>query len=331
MRFSAARCDTACFTRVRPSPRRVPPPPGCLLHGGEARGRDQLEGTAPVGRVLPMGHQPSIIGLQEGLQHQAGEELMLRELLGAGAMAVGGQHGPSDDPRRHKHLPWRLAGLAHTPCYAPPPLTVRHFLQSNCVHVLLFAPQVRSARRETSAKMQYFRMTQSCDPGCAIVDFPVDSEGRAVMSGRPLECVGPVVAELVFPELTRLRDLLLATGELIVSQHAAGVITKFQLPRGWQALPCRVVTEQQQVLQECVCLHFPEVLHILDKEKSEFKPMPHQGRGPVTRPVLSRAAIEPYDLCSSVYVSFVCSERLACAIQDEDLDGFVFTELECAG
>jgi hypothetical protein len=150
-----------------------------------------------------------------------------------------------------------------------------------------------------------------------------------VFSGKPLECVGPVTAELVFPELTLLHDLVDAVGEFVVSLRAAAVIEKFRLQKGWQSIPCRIVTEDGRVLRDCVCFHFPTFLDVLDEEKSEFRPMRHSSRGPVVRPVLKRSLVMPYDLCHSVYVGFVCSENLASAIKAERLEGFVFEELQC--
>lgn len=167
-------------------------------------------------------------------------------------------------------------------------------------------------------------------PPCAHLHDPIDFEGRSIFSGRPLECVGPVTAELVFPELTLLLDFMSSmTGQLVMSHRAAAIIEKFQLQEGWQAIPCKVTTEQGEALRDCVCFHFPKLLDVLDEEKSEFKPMPHKCRGPVVRPVLKRCLVEPFDLCKAVYVHCVCSENLADAIQVEGLEGFVFEELEC--
>ena len=159
---------------------------------------------------------------------------------------------------------------------------------------------------------------------------PVDSEGRSVYSGRPLECSGPTTAQLVFPELTLLLDFMASmTGQLVVSVRAAVIIEAFHLQDGWQSMPCNVVTKRGHVLRDCMCIHFPEFLQVLELEKSEFKPMPHGCRGPVIRPILKRSLVERYDLCNCVYVGFVCSEELAHAIVVEQLEGFVFDELEC--
>jgi hypothetical protein len=117
--------------------------------------------------------------------------------------------------------------------------------------------------------------------------------------------------------------------EFLVSFRAAAIIEQFCLQEGWQSIPCQIVTKQGQVLRDCVCFHFPKFLDVLDEEKSEFKPMRHKSRGPVVRPVLKRSLMGPYDLCKSVYVGFVCSENLATAIKAEQLEGFVFEELEC--
>jgi hypothetical protein len=178
--------------------------------------------------------------------------------------------------------------------------------------------------------MKYFKVSPLERPPCAQLHDPVDAEGRSVYSGQPLECAGPVTAELVFPELTLLLDFMsCATGQLVLSHRAAAIIEKFWLQEGWQSIPCRIVTERGQVLRNCVCFHFPKFLDVLDEEKSEFKPMRHKSRGPVVHPVLKRSLTGPYDLCKGIYVGFVCSENLATAIKAEGLEGFVFEELEC--
>jgi hypothetical protein len=142
--------------------------------------------------------------------------------------------------------------------------------------------------------------------------------------------VGPVTAELVFPELTLLLDFMSSmTSQFVVSLRAAAIVAKFHLQDGWKSIPCSIVTEEGQVLRDCVCLHFPKFLNILDKEKSEFKPVPHKSRGPVVRAVVKRSLVGSYDLCKTVYTGFVCSENLATAITAEGLEGFVFEELEC--
>ena len=176
--------------------------------------------------------------------------------------------------------------------------------------------------------MRYFKISLMAQPPCAQIYSPVDSEGRPVFSGKPLECVGPVTAGLVFPELTLLHDLVDAVGEFVVSLRAEVIIEKFRLQEGSESIPCRIVTEQGRVLRDCVCFHFPKFLDVFYEEKSEFKPMRHKSRGPVVRPVLKRSLVT-YDLCKSVYVGLVCSENLANAIKAEGLDGFVFEELEC--
>jgi hypothetical protein len=174
---------------------------------------------------------------------------------------------------------------------------------------------------------QLSRLSQS-QRACAEIYSPVDSEGRPVYSGKPLDCVGPVSAKLVFHELTLLHDLI-SVNELVVSQRAAAIIGKFRLQDGSQSIPCKVLTEEGQLLRECVCFHFPKFLHVLDEYKSEFTPMPHQCRGPVVHPVLKRSLMAPYDLCNTVYVHCVCSENLTNAIHAAGLEGFEFKELEC--
>ena len=54
-----------------------------------------------------------IIGLQKVLQHQASEELMLRELLRTVGMRVEWQHPLSGDERRPRHRLRRFTGACH--------------------------------------------------------------------------------------------------------------------------------------------------------------------------------------------------------------------------
>jgi hypothetical protein len=178
--------------------------------------------------------------------------------------------------------------------------------------------------------MRYFRMSPLQDERCADIHDPVDSAGRSVYSGQPLECEGPLTAELVFPEPALLLDYMSTmTGQLLVRRRAATFIQELRLQEGWQALPCAVVSERRAVLRECVCFHFPNWVDVLDKERSEFKPMPHGERGPVTRPVLKRSLVRQYDICKEAYVRFVCSETLVRTVEKHNLEGFVFQELEC--
>ena len=55
----------------------------------------------------------SIVGLEEVLQHQAGEQLMLRKLLRTVRMRVEWQHALCGHKRRPRHGLRRFAGYRH--------------------------------------------------------------------------------------------------------------------------------------------------------------------------------------------------------------------------
>jgi hypothetical protein len=63
-----------------------------------------------VAQVLP--HAP-VVGPEEFLEHQAGEELVLGKLLGAKTMTVGRQGALRNLLRDLQHASGRLAGGAH--------------------------------------------------------------------------------------------------------------------------------------------------------------------------------------------------------------------------
>jgi hypothetical protein len=130
--------------------------------------------------------------------------------------------------------------------------------------------------------VKYFKVSPLTQPPCAYVYTPVDSGGRPVISGKALECVGPVVARLVFPKLRLLLDHTCAlAGEFLVSCPAAAVVRRYRLPAGWQEIDCTIVTARGKALADFACFHFPSFVDVLDQEKSQFKPMPRNLPGPV--------------------------------------------------
>src|SRR5262249_2279799 len=62
--------------------------PRGLLQGREVRHDGQAENGAQVGVLLQMHDDPTVVGLEEGLEDQAGEQLRLGVLLGTKAMRV---------------------------------------------------------------------------------------------------------------------------------------------------------------------------------------------------------------------------------------------------
>jgi hypothetical protein len=60
-----------------------------------------------------MSDHAAVVRLEEVFQHQAGEELMLRELLGTEPVRVRGERPPRGRKRRQNHRPRRLAGECH--------------------------------------------------------------------------------------------------------------------------------------------------------------------------------------------------------------------------
>ncbi len=61
-------------------------------------------------------HDASIIGSEEVLQYQAGEQLCLRECLGREAMCISWQTPLPYAHRYQCHPPWRLGCVTHAPC-----------------------------------------------------------------------------------------------------------------------------------------------------------------------------------------------------------------------
>src|SRR5262249_26353456 len=74
-----------------------------LVQGGVVGAGPQAQGAGQVGQVLQEDGQAAVVGLEEDLEHQAGEQLRLGELLGAAAVAgtgqaaLAGRQGPAGD------------------------------------------------------------------------------------------------------------------------------------------------------------------------------------------------------------------------------------------
>jgi hypothetical protein len=87
---------------------------GGLLQRGEVRDTREADGLAQIRTVGEECGHAAIIQIEHRLEHEAREELRLRESLGAEAMGVGRKRLFCNRQRRAHHLPWRLAGL-HPP------------------------------------------------------------------------------------------------------------------------------------------------------------------------------------------------------------------------
>ena len=68
-------------------------------------------GVAQITAIAQQGRQLAIVELQELFQHQAGEQLRLRELLGAESMAIIRQAQTARQMRDDEHSPRRFGGL----------------------------------------------------------------------------------------------------------------------------------------------------------------------------------------------------------------------------
>ena len=85
---------------------RLQEPGGGLLEGGEVGDGPQADQAAEVGVVGQVRGEPAVVEAQELLEHQAGQELGLGELLGAELVSVrgegltGGVVGNLEDPAR---------------------------------------------------------------------------------------------------------------------------------------------------------------------------------------------------------------------------------------
>ena len=87
--------------------------PAGLLQRREVRHAVEPEHFAQFRMIGQMRDDAPIVGLQEVLQHQTGEQLMLRELLRTVGMRVEWQHALSRDERRPRHRLRRFTGACH--------------------------------------------------------------------------------------------------------------------------------------------------------------------------------------------------------------------------
>ena len=92
--------------------RRQQVPTG-LLQRREVRHSLEPQHLAEIRMISELCDHASIIGLPEVLQHQTGEQLMLREHLGAVAMSVEWQYALGCVERRPRHRLRRFAGACH--------------------------------------------------------------------------------------------------------------------------------------------------------------------------------------------------------------------------
>ena len=83
----------------------------------------QAQVLAQLGEVREHLGDAPVVGLEEGLQGQDGEELVLGEVLARELRRVSGQGLPGQAQRLSGHGAWRLghrSGGVHTPLYARP-------------------------------------------------------------------------------------------------------------------------------------------------------------------------------------------------------------------
>ena len=81
-----------------------------LLQRGEMRQRLETDDLAKLGTVLQQLADAAIVLLLELLEHEAGEQLGLRELFGAVDVRIVAESVLAGGQRDHRHIPWRLAG-----------------------------------------------------------------------------------------------------------------------------------------------------------------------------------------------------------------------------
>ena len=96
-----------------PNARQLEQPSRRFLERREIGRRRQIDYCSQGRAVRQQTFRPAVIQLQKFLEHQAGEQLMLRELLGAATMTVGRQAASSHATRHQKHPLGRLARGSH--------------------------------------------------------------------------------------------------------------------------------------------------------------------------------------------------------------------------
>ena len=87
--------------------------PTGFLQRREMRHTVEAQSLAQLRMVRQLCNDATIIGLEEVLQHQAGEQLMLREFLGTVRVRVEWQHALCGDKRRPRHGLRRFTGYRH--------------------------------------------------------------------------------------------------------------------------------------------------------------------------------------------------------------------------
>lgn len=87
-----------------------------LLQRGPVRCVHQFDDGPQIGRVAQQFVHPAIVELEKVLEHQAGEQLMLTELLGTEPVRVRRQRRAGRRVGHLQHLPWRFAGLHPAAC-----------------------------------------------------------------------------------------------------------------------------------------------------------------------------------------------------------------------
>lgn len=93
---------------------------GRFLQGGVMGDLAQPQGFDQRRAVGQLRHDAAIVGPQEVLQRQAGEELMLRERLGATGVRVGGKRSPRRRQCGQRHRLRRFTRQCHNCCTQPP-------------------------------------------------------------------------------------------------------------------------------------------------------------------------------------------------------------------
>ena len=122
------------FVEQLPGGHRNEQSPGRFLEGRIVRDPIEFDRPGKARRIGQQRSQLAIVQLQEFLQHQAGKQLRLRELLRTEAVRVRAQPAATDLIGGQQHSFRRFARLAHTWLYvhnlASSPLLAPGFLQS---------------------------------------------------------------------------------------------------------------------------------------------------------------------------------------------------------
>lgn len=88
-----------------------------FLQRGEVRNRGQFQGPRQIGELLQLGGDAAVVSFEERLENEAGEQLRLRDLLGAALVGVEGKGVCTDGQRLTGDAQGRFSGNTHTALY----------------------------------------------------------------------------------------------------------------------------------------------------------------------------------------------------------------------